>query len=63
RAAAERAAAERAATPQPLPGPLILPTAPRANFPDPVLQPAPPLAPPVDIQSVPRPLSRGVPPG
>ncbi len=62
RAAAERAAAERAATPQPQPGPLILPGAPRASFPDPVLQPAPPLAPPVDIQSVPRPLSRGAQP-
>lgn len=60
RAAAERAAAERAATQQPQSGPLILPSAPRANFPDPVLRPAPPLAPPVDIQSVPRPLSRGV---
>ncbi len=62
RAAAERAAAERAATPQPQPGPLILPGAPRASFPDPVLQPAPSLAPPVDIQSVPRPLSRGTQP-
>ena len=63
RAAAERAAAERAATQQQQPGPLILPGAPRANFPDAILQPAPlqPLAPPVDIQSVPRPLSRGVP--
>ncbi len=62
RAAAERAAAERAATQQPQPGPLILPSAPRANFPDAVLQPAPPLAPPVDIESVPRPLSRSVQP-
>ncbi len=61
RAAAERAAAERAATQQQQPGPLILPSAPRANFPDAVLQPAPPLAPPLDIQPVPRPLSRGVP--
>lgn len=60
RAAAERAAAERAATQQQQPGPLILPSAPRANFPDAVLQPAPPLAPPIDIQPVPRPLSRGV---
>lgn len=62
RAAAERAAAERAATQQQQPGPLILPSAPRANFPDAVLRPAPPLAPPVEIQSVPRPLSRGAQP-
>ncbi len=62
RATAERAAAERAATRQQQPGPLILPSAPRENFPDAVLQPAPPLAPPVDIQSVPRPLSRGTQP-
>lgn len=56
-----RAAAERAAA-QPQPGPLILPSAPRANFPEPVLRQAPPLAPPVQIESVPRPLSRGVQP-
>ena len=61
RAAAERAA-ERDAVQPPQPGPLILPSAPRANYPDPVLQPAPPLAPPLDIQSVPRPLSRGAQP-
>lgn len=59
RAAAERAAAERAATQQTQPGPLILPSAPRTNFPDAVLQSAPPLAPPIDIEPVPRPLSRG----
>lgn len=61
RAAAERAAEREASQPQ-QPGPLILPGAPRASYPDPVLQPAPPLAPPVDILSVPRPLSRGAQP-
>ncbi|KPH82907.1 AsmA family protein [Bosea vaviloviae] len=58
RAAAERAAAERAATQQQQPGPLILPSAPRANFPDPAVPSAPALAPPIEIESVPRPLSR-----
>jgi hypothetical protein len=60
RAAAERAALERAAA-QPQPGPLILPGSPRTST-EPVLRPAPPLAPPVQIESVPRPLSRGVQP-
>jgi len=60
RAAAERAA-ERAATQQQQPGPLILPGAPRANYPEPPLRPAPPLAPPLIIEPVPRPLSRSAP--
>lgn len=59
----ERAARARAATPQPQqPGPLILPGAPRATFPDQGLRPAPPLGPPIQIETVPRPLSRGVQP-
>ncbi|SEG08639.1 AsmA family protein [Bosea lathyri] len=68
RAARARAAAERAAAQQPQPGPLILPGAPRSSFPDSGLQPVtpgaavPPLAPPLQIESVPRPLSRSVPP-
>lgn len=69
-----RAAAARAATqqpqpgplilqppPQPQPGPLVLPGAPGAlpTLPQPVPGgAAPPLAPPLDIQPVPRPLSR-----
>jgi len=57
----ERAAEREASQPQ-QPGPLILPGAPRANYPDAVLQPAPPLAPPLEIQPVPRPLSRGAQP-
>lgn len=61
RAAAERAA-EREASQAPQPGPLILPGAPRASFPDGGLQAAPPLAPPLEIQPVPRPLSRGAQP-
>ena len=59
--AAERAA-EREASPPQQPGPLILPGAPRASFPESGLQPAPPLAPPLEIQPVPRPLSRGAQP-
>lgn len=62
RAAAERAAAR---SPQPTPpGPLILPGAPRESFPaqnfrpTPPAQNPPPLAPPVEIETVPRPLSR-----
>lgn len=62
RAAAARAAAQS----QPQPGPLVLPGAPRENFPDQTFRPVtpepsqnlPPLAPPVEIPSVPRPLSR-----
>lgn len=54
RAVAERAAAERA----PQPGPLVLPSAPREVIEDANRRAAPPLAPPLDIQSIPRPLSR-----
>lgn len=61
RAAAERAAEREASQPQ-QPGPLILPGAPRASFPESGLQPAPPLAPPLEIQPLPRPLSRGAQP-
>lgn len=61
RAERARAAAERAASPPQQPGPLILPGAPRANYPEPASRPAPPLAPPLSIEPVPRPLSRGTP--
>lgn len=58
RATAERAAAQQQS------GPLILQGAPRETFPEQVFRPPPPgqspppLAPPVEIESVPRPLSR-----
>ena len=62
RAEAEaRAAATRAAQPQHQGGPLILPGAPRENFPEQTLRPvtpAPSLRPPLQIEPVPRPLSR-----
>ncbi|POR57016.1 AsmA family protein [Bosea psychrotolerans] len=64
-----RAAAARGASQPQQPGPLVLPGAPRASFPEPDLQPArpggsvpPPLPPPMAIESVPRPLSRSVQP-
>lgn len=50
-----RQAAIRAAIQGGQPGPLLLPGAPRASTP---AGEAPPLAPPLEIQSVPRPLSR-----
>ncbi|MGO4816260.1 hypothetical protein AB4156_42895, partial [Cupriavidus sp. 2MCAB6] len=56
-----RAAATRAAQPQHPGGPLILPGAPRENFPEQILRPvtpAPSLGPPLQIEPVPRPLSR-----
>jgi hypothetical protein len=63
-----RAAAARAAIQQPQPGPLVLPGAPAETTPEQTLQPAPPgnlappLPPPVQIETVPRPLSRSVQP-
>ncbi|AMJ60613.1 AsmA family protein [Bosea sp. PAMC 26642] len=64
-AEARAAAAARAAAQPPQPGPLVLPGAPIQNFPGPALSVpggAMPLPPPLDIQSVPRPLSRSVAP-
>ncbi len=63
-----RAAAARAAAQQPQPGPLVLPGAPADTTPEQTLQPsppgnlAPPLPPPLQIETVPRPLSRSVQP-